>query len=114
MREIQLTRGLVALVDDDDYEWLNSFKWFANPHHGGSAYAARTVRARANGKTLQMHRLICGDPDGFEIDHINGTKLDTRRCNLRLCSRHENQRNRPASKRSKTGVFPRALLVGYK
>jgi len=28
MREIPLSQGLVTLVDDEDYEVLNAFKWF--------------------------------------------------------------------------------------
>lgn len=28
-KEIQLTRGMVAIVDDDDFERANQFKWYA-------------------------------------------------------------------------------------
>ena len=93
-REIPLTRGFVALVDDSDYERVNAFKWFAlGPNHNGVRfYAARTV-AR---KTVALHRFILEAPQGAQVDHINGDTLDNRRSNLRLCTHSDNMRNRGA------------------
>lgn len=88
MKEIPLTQGKVALVDDEDYEWLNQWKWRFGD------YAIRTL-PRDSGpiRFVRMHRLIMAAPAGLEVDHINGNPLDNRRKNLRLCSHAENTRN---------------------
>lgn len=90
MREIPLTRGLTAIVDDTDYEWLSQCPWHA--HRGGRHYfyACRFI----NGKQrVFMHRLLTNAPNGMEVDHINGDPLDNRRANLRLCTHGQNQMN---------------------
>lgn len=96
MREIKLTRGRVALVDDTDFEWLNQWKWTLLQ----DKYAHRNA---GGGKWIRMHRLIIGAPIGFHVDHINGDGLDNRRSNLRLCSASQNLMNRGANKNSRSG-----------
>ena len=89
MKEIQLTQGKVALVDDADYDALSAVKW-CSKKDGHTTYAISSIE----GRTVLIHRLITAAPQGVEVDHINGDGLDNRRDNLRLCSRKENQRNR--------------------
>jgi len=43
MREIQLTKGYVAIVDDYDYEWAKSLTWCASVKETG-VYAKTTYR----------------------------------------------------------------------
>jgi len=97
MKEIELTRGLVALVDERDYERLNLFCWNAlTPAKARTAYARRDVRKDENRdeRCVLMHREILGlSPGDVEVDHINGNGLDNRRRNLRICGRAENCRN---------------------
>lgn len=90
MKEIKLTQGKVALVDDEDFEYLNQRKW-----HYSKGYAVSTSR-RLFGfqKTIAMHREIMNTPNGMETDHINGDKLDNRKNNLRNCFHLENGKNR--------------------
>jgi hypothetical protein len=91
VRYITLTRGLHALVDAEDYEWLNQHRWHASPATGHSTvYAKRSTR---HGSVF-MHRMIMQPPKGMVVDHINGNGLDNRRCNLRICTRQENAQNR--------------------
>lgn len=87
---VQLTRGLVALVDPEDVPLVSPFFWKANKSRRGY-YACRSQ------KPQMMHVLIMGERADFEIDHANGNKLDNRRSNLRWATREQNQANRPGS-----------------
>lgn len=89
MREIILTKGKSAIVDDSDYQWLSQWKW--TYHNQGYAY--RGMGGRKNRKCILMHRLIMNTPDGMDTDHINMNKLDNRRVNLRICDRSLNLAN---------------------
>jgi len=102
MKEIQLTRGSIALVDDDDFEWLSRFSWRLDSY----GYAMRTTARTNSGRTSAlMHREILGlfKGDGLCCDHINGDKLDNRRANLRVCSTSDNNRNQRLSKDNTSG-----------
>lgn len=89
MKQIELTKGQVAIVDDDDYEWLSQQKWCYS-----KGYAIR-MSSRKLGKQMgiHMHREILGTPDGMETDHINGDRLDNRKANLRICNHSQNEAN---------------------
>lgn len=86
MKLISLTKGRYAIVDDEDYEWLNQWKWQCD----SKGYA----RGRINGIPQKMHRLINQTPTAMQTDHINGNKLDNRKENLRSCNQMESMRNR--------------------
>src|SRR5687768_11145590 len=90
-KQISLTQGKFATVDDADFDHLNQWKWHFS-HYG---YARRTTSSRfGRQKFIFMHREIMQAPDGMDVDHINCNKLDNRRQNLRLCTRADNLRNR--------------------
>lgn len=97
MRTIPTTQGKSVTVDDSDFEWLSQYSW-----HFTNGYATATVGKRPNRRTLYMHRLIMGEPEGMDIDHINRVKLDNRRSNLRVCTRIENMNNQGVYQRYKT------------
>jgi hypothetical protein len=92
MREIPLTQGKVALVDDRDYDWLVRYKWHAVKING-SFYAATSEYME--GKTVRryMHRFILKTETGIEVDHIDGDALNNLRSNLRQCTHKQNLRN---------------------
>ena len=93
-REIPLTQGKVAIVDDADYEWLNQWRWRAHKR-GHTFYATRwSPRDGNRRRMIHMHRLLLVLPPDMEADHINGSGLDNRRINLRVCTHTQNQMNR--------------------
>jgi len=99
MKEIPLTRGMSAIVDDDCYKILSSVKWYA-AKQPDTFYACRDIRSNGKKKTLWMHRVINNTPDGMVTDHKNGDGLDNRRENLRSVSHQDNMIN-CARRRSK-------------
>lgn len=104
MQEIKLTQGKIALVDDEDYERLNQFKWCANRNRK-KWYAQRGVWINSKVKTIKMHRVILNTSKEMEVDHINGDGLDNRKLNLRNCSNQQNQCNRRLPhKNNKLGI----------
>ena len=98
MKEIPLTQGYVALVDDEDYEELAGFSWCGFPYRN-TAYAFRGGR-KGESITVRMHRQILNVASGVYVDHINGNGLDNRRRNLRIATSSQNMGNM----RSRTGT----------
>lgn len=99
MKSINLTQGKHTLVDDADFDELNSFKWtFINDSTTGHAYR------KVKGKTTYMHRVLMNPSKDKEVDHVNRNGLDNRRSNLRICTHAQNNFNLPISKRNKTGA----------
>ena len=87
MKEIPLTQGKYAIVDDSNYRKLIKHKW----HLDNRGYARRY--SLRGGEVLLMHRVIMKTPRGKDTDHINRDKLDNRRDNLRICTRSQNKMN---------------------
>ena len=96
MKEIKLTQGQVAIVDDWRFEELNQYKWYASWNSSTKSFCVARVTSKLLGKpkTLFMHAVIMGTPKGMETDHINHNTLDNREVNLRVCSRSQNQMNK--------------------
>ena len=79
--------GRYALIDDDDFELVNSFgAWYEND----SGYAIKKTRAKGKSVSIRMHRLVMNPPKRLEVDHINGNRLDNRKSNLRCVSHQIN------------------------
>jgi hypothetical protein len=103
MKEILLTQGKVALVDDEDYDVLNEIKWYA--HIAGDKqklwYATHGIHRKDLTKTVLMHRIILNAPPKMEVDHIDGNGLNNQKLNLRLATRRQNCQNLHIKKTSK-------------
>jgi hypothetical protein len=109
--EIRLTRGMTAIVDKEDFERVNTIKWYAS-ENGGKFYAAnRNANYPESATTIYMHRFIMGIEDSFvRVDHKDGNGLNNRRYNLRVLSHSDNLMNRGRTKANKSGfkgVSPR-------
>jgi len=92
MKEIQLTQGRAALVDDADFDWLNQFKWSLSVGDY-TDYAYRMTQVNYKQSNVKMHRQILSAPKGVQVDHWNGDGLWNLRSNLRLCTPSQNQSN---------------------
>ena len=102
MKELILTQGKVALVDDEDYEYLSQWKWFA--HVGkGKWYAIRNQRVNGKANIVYLHREIMKPSSKLMVDHIDHDGLNCQRHNMRLCTQSQNMRN----SRIKEGNFKR-------
>jgi hypothetical protein len=89
MKEIPLTKGYVAQVDDEDYEHLSQFRWTARiaPH---TVYGIRSDK----GVRIPMHREIMKPEPHLFVDHIDRNGLNNQRANWRVCTKAQNQANR--------------------
>lgn len=102
MKRIPLTRGLFALVDDQDFDLLKTRKWHATKKRKNGVCYAATRRLRIGGLIL-MHRLIAGAKAKQRVDHKNRNGLDNQRENLRFGSQSQNCANAKISSRNTSG-----------
>lgn len=84
-------------IDDEDFELVSKYKWYLSTH----GYAKTTIHKKETTKldknrniNIAVHRLIMGNPEGKQIDHINRNRLDNRKSNLRLATHTENNWNK--------------------
>jgi hypothetical protein len=95
MKLIPLTQGQSVQVDDKNYDWLNTFVWYAvKSKH---TYYAKTYVG--NRRSVFMHRLIMGTPENMECDHQDHNGLNNLEENLRNCTHTQNNTNRTPSGR---------------
>lgn len=105
MKEIPLSQGQVALVDDIDYDRLIQFKWYAIKGEN-SYYAVTNIPDGVSRYQLQMGRFILGleKGDKREADHKDGNGLHNWGDNLRPSTKTENAQNRKL-RRTSTGSY---------
>lgn len=91
MKQIPLTQGFVAMVDDFDFDWINQWKWHALVV-GRKLKKVYAVRNDGTAK-VYMHRAIMQAPKGSDVDHEDGNGLNNQRVNLRVATRTQNNWN---------------------
>ena len=105
MKHIELTQGLSAIVDDEDYDMLNQHLWYAHEKRG-IWYAMRNTGV---GLRLRMHNVIMQPEENQHVDHIDGNGLHNVRTNLRLVTLRQNALNRTHwSNSGLRGVYERS------
>ena len=92
MKEIELTKGQIALIDDCDFEEVSKHSWCIldlRKRRNGLMYA----QSRINNKIVYLHRFIMQPGPGLLVDHENGNGLHCWRKNLRVVPRYKNHHN---------------------
>jgi hypothetical protein len=95
-KTVPLSRGLFAIVDDEDYSLISQHKWSAcKSSHRERFYAICYPKKPAPKRKIAMHRLVMGATDPkIMVDHIDGDGLNNRRSNLRIATNSQNQMNK--------------------
>ena len=106
MQYIPLTKGQFAIIDDEDYERINQWKWYSQKSNTGY-YAARSMgRDKSRFMHYEVLNLAIGKDRKWVVDHINRNPLDNRKENLRICSTQQNLFNSgPKKKKGKTSYY---------
>lgn len=115
MREIELTRGQKALVNDDFFDTYGHIKWYAAENKG--RYYARNSSLGEGKCGIYLHNFIMGNPKNksWQIRFKNGNTLDCRKENLMFIRRSDNtqQTSKTQKRRSKTSEFLGVSHVNY-
>jgi hypothetical protein len=99
---VPLTQGKYAIVDDEDYDRVMKYKWYAQRRHAGKFCATGRIPGRSS--RMLLHRFLLLPPPGMQVDHIDGNPLNNRRSNLRICTNAQNSMNSLKAKK-KTSTF---------
>lgn len=105
MKEIRVSGGHIALVDDIDYRLLATLAW----QSCGGRYASHAYGPAGRQKRLMLHNLIARSmgleiPDGHEVDHKNRDGFDNQRHNLRVITYAMNRHNTDLLANNTSGV----------
>jgi len=76
MKQIKLQNSKeFAVVDDDNYEWLNQYRWFAVPHKD-TYYAARYEQINGQNEMIFMHDMVAGKMAADECPECDGELVE--------------------------------------
>jgi len=93
LKEIVLSNGNKAIVDDEDFDKVSQIPWYEHEGYAKSKKYLGVIDGKKRSKWFSMHGLIMNTAPGMHTDHVNGNKLDNRRCNLRICTSSQNLMN---------------------
>jgi hypothetical protein len=93
-KQIPLTKGKFAIIDDSDFERVNQFKWCAHKSKRSSTWYAIRHGARPQRKSILLHVFLMNPLQGMKIDHIDGNGLNSQRHNLRVVTDSQSAMNK--------------------
>lgn len=96
---------LFAIIDEEDFERVNRYGWFAEKRKYGY-YAMTSQRFGRKTKHIRLHRFILNARSGQIVDHKNRDGLDCQKANLRFVTKSQNALNRQWPKGKVIGVRP--------
>ena len=103
---VPLTKGYEAVIDADDVYLVNGLNWRALIDRN-TVYAVCNFLAGKKWKLVRLHRLIMGEPNGLQVDHIDGNGLNNRKKgddgNLRVVTSQQNTHNQRIFKNNTSG-----------
>lgn len=102
------TKNGKKILVDDDFSIPEGWSIHVTSHGYASMIKATGVRTEKGWykyKRKYLHRYIMNSPEGKQVDHINGDRLDNRRGNLRICTNQENNFNKPSINGLYKGVY---------
>jgi hypothetical protein len=113
VKEVKLTNGKVAFVDDEDYERvIAAGNWYETElRAGGRTYAYKHFGPKYRRRKVYLHTFILGsDGDtGLDTDHEDGNGLNCQRFNMKMKTRSANNLNnhniRSDNKSGRRGVY---------
>jgi hypothetical protein len=107
MKQIPLTKGLVAQVDDEDYSTVDALRWRAIPYKG-THLAVTNIEADF---LTYLHRFVMriGRGDSTCVVHKDGNGLNNCKSNLKVVKRGYLQKRRVPNKQA----FSKYKGVGY-
>lgn len=82
MKKIPLTQGKFALVDDEDFKYLNRFKWQSSSKVSGSDRAFRSLRIGNTIVDIAMETFLIEIPLGATIIHKDNNGLNNQKANI--------------------------------